>query len=343
MARARVAVVATTAETVEEDTHRALGLVGRAASRHPRAVIFGAAAPAPGLPGAATKPWQLQAWRTWQAQRGHPEVGRLMRVSPDDRVPHSGLRWAEGWGLEVKDCDAGEGALSEVHAPVLTATWSAAPRRGQWEDSRAVALASLIDSGDWGLRGATALLCDAQRARRPWPRPRSRPDAVAELMRLHREDFEDTLCVLDATVCGSDSRHRRPMILNLVLASVDPVAVDSVAAAILGWQPRSIPWLARLGEEELGVADLAQIECVGGGLDLSSCVGGLRPWRASLARSAFGVGRVSALTRLGEVCGRVYHALLWKPWVGRPLAKLYDECPWGRLDAQVRSSQEATR
>jgi hypothetical protein len=164
---------------------------------------------------------------------------------------------------------------------------------------------------------------------------------MAEAMRLHRESFDQQICLLDATICGSDSRRRRPMVLDLVLAGRDPVAVDAVGALLLGWQPRSIPWLARLDEEGLGIGDLAQIECVGGGVELSNALARARTWRAPRGR---GLGRAvanPAFRRLGEWSARAYHALLWKPWVGRPIRRLYRECPWGRLEARFREARGA--
>jgi hypothetical protein len=338
MTRTRVAVVATTAETIDEDIHRALGLLGRTVTRSAHDVLIGASAPPPRLPGSATKSWQLRAWQSWSESVGHHCPRSLYVASPDRRPSAADFAWAGAAGFSVRPCEPGSGALAESPTPVSSAVWSAAPRRVDWGGERTALLASLVASRRWALRGATALACDAQRAGRLWPARPAYPDAVVELYRLHRESFSGTVCLLDATVCGTDSRRQRPIVLNLVLAGTDPIAVDTVAAVILGWQPRSVPWLARLEEEGLGVAELGQIECVGGGIELSSLVTQEKTWRSPRTR---GLGRPASLTRLGEVAERVYHALLWKPWVGRPLHRLYAKSPWGRLDAVLRSGERA--
>ncbi len=331
MARTRVAVVAATAETVEEDIHRALDLVGGGIARHPHPVVVATEAPDPGLPGGATKPWQWSAWARWERDHGHEAGAKLWCATPRTGHAKPALGWRPVGGAQVLPCRPGEGALVEAPTPLLTAAWGEAPRRGEWGGDRAAMLASVVQSPRWAVRGAVALACDAQRAGRPWPELPAQPDAVAELFRMHRETLAGAVCLVDATVCGSASRRMRPRVLDLILAGTDPVAVDSVAAVLMGWIPRSMPWLVRLEEEGLGVGDPAHIECVGGGPELSSLLPGLRPWRPPRTRRG-GV----VLTRLGEVGRRVYHALLWQPWVGRPLHRLYAQCPWGRLEAAPR-------
>ncbi len=58
-------------------------------------------------------------------------------------------------------------------------------------------------------------------------------------------------------------RHGTPIRLGLAAAGTDPVAVDAVAAAAMGFDPMRIGYLRLAHEAGLGVADLAQIEVVG--------------------------------------------------------------------------------
>ena len=58
-------------------------------------------------------------------------------------------------------------------------------------------------------------------------------------------------------------RHGTPIKLGVVIAGTDPVAVDAVSAAIMGFDPRSIGYLAYAEAAGLGTADLDAIRVVG--------------------------------------------------------------------------------
>ena len=58
-------------------------------------------------------------------------------------------------------------------------------------------------------------------------------------------------------------RHGTPIALGVVVAGTDAVAVDAVAAAIMGFDPRRIGYLCYAHEAGLGVADLQRINVLG--------------------------------------------------------------------------------
>ena len=58
-------------------------------------------------------------------------------------------------------------------------------------------------------------------------------------------------------------RHGTPIRLGTVIAGTDPVAVDAVSAAIMGFDPHAIGYLHRAGLAGLGVVDLDRISLVG--------------------------------------------------------------------------------
>jgi hypothetical protein len=58
-------------------------------------------------------------------------------------------------------------------------------------------------------------------------------------------------------------RHGTPIKLGVVIAGIDAVAVDTVAAAVMGFDPRAIGYLHYAGLAGLGVADLEAIHVVG--------------------------------------------------------------------------------
>jgi len=58
-------------------------------------------------------------------------------------------------------------------------------------------------------------------------------------------------------------RHGTPIKLGTVVAGTDAVAVDAVAAAVMGFDPRQVGYLHYAQEAGLGVADLGSIAIVG--------------------------------------------------------------------------------
>jgi uncharacterized protein (DUF362 family)/Pyruvate/2-oxoacid:ferredoxin oxidoreductase delta subunit len=70
------------------------------------------------------------------------------------------------------------------------------------------------------------------------------------------------LCVMDAVVGmeGNGPRNGTPRTVGLLFASIDPVALDAVAAAIAGLSPAEVPTTRLGGAAGLGESDLARIE-----------------------------------------------------------------------------------
>ncbi|MEM3019181.1 MAG: hypothetical protein QXO92_02895, partial [Candidatus Bathyarchaeia archaeon] len=58
-----------------------------------------------------------------------------------------------------------------------------------------------------------------------------------------------------------------PISMGIVIAGKDPVAVDAVGAALMGFDPLSIGHIRRAHERSLGVGDLTQIEVIGEAID----------------------------------------------------------------------------
>ena len=75
--------------------------------------------------------------------------------------------------------------------------------------------------------------------------------------------------VLDGFVAmhGEGPRQGTPIPLRVALAGTDPVAVDAVAAAVMGFDPLQIGYLAEAQQRGLGWAQLDQIDLVGDPLE----------------------------------------------------------------------------
>ena len=70
---------------------------------------------------------------------------------------------------------------------------------------------------------------------------------------------------MDGTTAGNGSGPRlmQPVVKNVILASADQVAIDAVAAHVMGFDPLEITYLRLAHEQGLGVGDMREIELVG--------------------------------------------------------------------------------
>ena len=90
-------------------------------------------------------------------------------------------------------------------------------------------------------------------------------ETLVDLLNIQREIHSGVFAVTDGTFAGDGPgpRAMRWHEKNVVLAGADQVAIDAVAARIMGFDPMSIKFI-RLGHElGLGCGDTEQIEVVG--------------------------------------------------------------------------------
>jgi len=72
------------------------------------------------------------------------------------------------------------------------------------------------------------------------------------------------IAVVDGIIAGEGHETSgNPVKMNLVIAGIDPVAVDAVGAAVMGVPPESVKHLCLAEEKGIGTCDLKQIKVVG--------------------------------------------------------------------------------
>jgi uncharacterized protein (DUF362 family) len=171
-------------------------------------------------------------------------------------------------------------------------------------------------------------------------------EVMVDLMYMQRELHPAILAVMDGTVMG-DGAGPRTLVLrpgNLILASADQVAIDAVAARIMGFDPLAIPYLRMCHERGLGAAAPRDIEIVGDedaaqvnmGFKTSRSLviwgdqlirrGPLRPLKRMLLHSP--------LVVWAPFASNVYHDWLWYPSIGRARIRAFRDTPWGALFEQ---------
>jgi uncharacterized protein (DUF362 family) len=90
-------------------------------------------------------------------------------------------------------------------------------------------------------------------------------ETLVDLLAIQKEIHSGLFAVMDGTTAGNGPGPRTmyPEIKNVILASGDQVAIDAVAARLMGFDPMSIDYIRLAHEDGLGVGDPRQIELVG--------------------------------------------------------------------------------
>ena len=179
---------------------------------------------------------------------------------------------------------------------------------------------------------------------RHWTHPVIHETLVDLLMiqqRIHRGIF----AVMDGTFAGDGPGPRClvPHVKNVILASADQVAIDAVAAKMMGLDPLSIRFIRLAHDLGLGCGDPRDIEIVGDReaaeenwqftgpyrrMTFASRMqhqiywGGLRPLRPVLR---------TVLAPAAYVASVVYHDSYWYPLKAAAVMQDALDSPWGRL------------
>jgi uncharacterized protein (DUF362 family) len=90
-------------------------------------------------------------------------------------------------------------------------------------------------------------------------------ETLVDLLAIQKEIHPGLLAVMDGTTAGNGPGPRlmQPLVKNVLLASADQVAVDAVAARLMGFDPLGIGYIRLAHERGLGVGDVREIEMVG--------------------------------------------------------------------------------
>src|ERR1700738_706365 len=90
-------------------------------------------------------------------------------------------------------------------------------------------------------------------------------ETLVDLLAIQKEIHSGIFAVMDGTTAGNGPGPRTmyPEIKNVILASGDQVAIDAVAARLMGFDPMTIPYIRLAHEAGLGIGDPRDIELVG--------------------------------------------------------------------------------
>jgi uncharacterized protein (DUF362 family) len=90
-------------------------------------------------------------------------------------------------------------------------------------------------------------------------------ETLVDLLAIQQEIHSGIFAMMDGTTAGNGPgpRTMKPEIKNIILASADQVAIDAIAAKLMGFDPLDIKYIRLAHERGLGVGDPRGIELVG--------------------------------------------------------------------------------
>jgi hypothetical protein len=168
-------------------------------------------------------------------------------------------------------------------------------------------------------------------------------ETLVDLLTIQKEIHPGIFAVMDGTIAGDGPgpRAMRPHVKNVILASADQVAIDAVAARMMGFDPLSLGFIRLAHERGLGCGDPNQIEVVG--MDVSNINFGFRGDEntfASWGQKLIYWGPLKPFEKLllrtpivpwSYLASNVYYNLYWYPLFGRRRVKQALQTEWGKL------------
>ncbi len=173
-------------------------------------------------------------------------------------------------------------------------------------------------------------------------------ETLVDLLAIQKEIHPGIFAVMDGTTAGDGAGPRmvRPVEKDVILASSDQVAIDAVAAKLMGFDPLSIKYIRLAHDQKLGIGDPREIEIVGE--DISSENWGFKVGHNSHSVLAwlawYGPTRVfqklvlrTALVGIPTLIGEIEQDYLYWPLKYKAVARKWRAgTRWGQLFQQYQ-------
>ena len=179
-------------------------------------------------------------------------------------------------------------------------------------------------------------------------------ETLVDLLAIQKEIHRGIFTVMDGTTAGNGPGPRTMIPLNksVLLASADCVAVDALAAKMMGFEPMDHDFIRLAHERGLGTGRVEEMEIVG---DLDAAAErwgfhtGDNPASAVGKLFWFGPGRQlqrlmfqTPLVYAFIFASAIYHDHVWYPTRGRRIVDDWlANSPWGRLFAAYQPGGQA--
>ncbi len=167
-------------------------------------------------------------------------------------------------------------------------------------------------------------------------------EVLVDLLQIQQQIHPNIMAIVDGTVAGDGAGPRcmLPKIKNVIMAGYDQVAVDAVAAKIMGFDPLSLPFIKIAHDEGLGCGDFDQIEFVdedgiaeenwGFEVKRSIVIWGDQQVRKGKLKILEPLLHTK-LMRVPILFSLLYHDMFWYPTIGKMRIKEYMKTEWGKI------------
>ncbi|MBM4364361.1 MAG: DUF362 domain-containing protein [Deltaproteobacteria bacterium] len=285
MPRGKVAVVKVTPSTIQSDIERLCELAGMKQALDPKAttILKDNISWHYPFPGANTTPWQLQGTTRALRKAGYDDVvcvqnktvvtnafkgedlNKYVPIFESEKIPvlynfrDEDMKWIEyrpkarmhvlhrifPEGIRIPDYFVGKNVL---HLPTVKC--------------------HIYTTTTGSMKNAFGGLLNTKRHyTHTWIHR-----TLVDLLAIQREIHSGLFAVMDGTTAGNGPGPRTmfPVIKDYMLASEDQVAIDAVAAKMMGFDPMSLEFIKVAHDDGLGVGDPRDIEVVGADISRES-------------------------------------------------------------------------
>ncbi len=168
-------------------------------------------------------------------------------------------------------------------------------------------------------------------------------ETLVDLLNIQKEIHPGIFAFMDGTTAGSGPgpRTMTPHVKNVILASSDQVAIDAVAAKMMGFDPMTIPFIRLAHEKGLGRGRIDEIDIVGEDISEINFRFSVGDNMASKVGDIFWFSPLKIFQRLlfhtpivyiFVFASAFYHDRLWYPFKGKKIfGKWLEETEWGAL------------
>jgi uncharacterized protein (DUF362 family) len=181
--------------------------------------------------------------------------------------------------------------------------------------------------------------------RRHWTHPVIH-ETLVDLLMIQKKIHRGIFAVMDGTFAGDGPGPRCmiPHVKNVILASADQVAIDAVAARLMGFDPLSMKYIRLAHDAGLGCGDPREIEVVGEPETAGRSWNFVGPFRQMTfaarmqhkiywgpLRKPVEWSLKTVLAPWAYLASVLYHDSFWYPFLAKPQMKDVLGSAWGRL------------
>ncbi|GAB6056032.1 hypothetical protein JCM15415_13480 [Methanobacterium movens] len=172
-------------------------------------------------------------------------------------------------------------------------------------------------------------------------------EVLVDLLAIQKEIHNSIFAVMDGCVCGNGAGPRTmdPYIGNIIISSEDQVAIDALAAKVMGFDPLKIDYIKMAHDRGLGIGDPDQIEILG--IDkaelnslnfrFTSKKSPVIRWDQFLRKKTQKIYLLhrmlfnSPLFKSFIFASEFYHDKIWYPSIGKKKIENFNDTEWGKL------------